>query len=366
MTRRVVVAGGNLVTPLGDLEATWDGLLAGRCGLELCTFGSTAGPLPLGVIHGLAGDFGSWKRLQALFERLLADVPRLAGRTGLFCATTKGAIDEVVEPARGTYPLGQPWQVGDYLAKKLGLTNPVTVSAACVSGLIAVIRGAMAVRSGRCDHALIVGFDLLSDFVVTGFASLKSLSPAGARPFDRNRDGLSLADGGGWMLLSAEDCHNGPTDTSITVDHWAIACDAVHITAPSRNGVGLLSVVQQIQGKQDAAIGGVLAHGTATVYNDAMELLVFGQSMASGTPVCSVKGSLGHSLGAAGIVEAILAVRSLESMRLPPTVGLVEPEETVCRLAGSAPLPLASPSVLTCNSGFGGINGGALFSRATP
>ncbi|SDP49253.1 beta-ketoacyl synthase N-terminal-like domain-containing protein [Desulforhopalus singaporensis] len=361
MTRRVMVAAGNILTPLGDLQQTWNGLLAGKRGLDVQQFQSSMDPLPLGVIDGLEGSFGSWLRLRSMLDRLLADVPMLTGKTALFCATTKAAIDEPVDPVLDMQLTGQPWQVGDYLARKMGLQEPVTVSAACVSGLIAVIRGAMDIRSGKVDHALIVGFDLLSHFVVTGFSSLKSLSPTGARPFDCNRDGLSLGDGGGWMLLSAEDALLDSGDNPVYADSWAIACDAVHITAPSRTGVGLLSVLQQIMADNPPDIGGINGHGTATVYNDAMELVAFNKTMPPHTPLCSVKGSLGHSLGAAGIVEALLAVQSIQEMVLPPTVGLVKGEKTICRLSGTSPLPLAAPSVLTCNSGFGGINGGLLF-----
>lgn len=354
--RKAIVAGGDICTPLGDLESTWNNLLAGRSGLVLRNFGNIVEPLPLGVIDGLTGEFGSWPRMESLFDRLLASLPPLPANTRLFCATTKGAADESVNIAG--VGIGQPWQIGDYLAERLGLEGGGTmVSAACASSLIGIIQGAMAIGTGSCDHALIVGVDLLSDFVITGFSSLKALSSFGARPFDRNRDGLSLGDGGGWMLLSAEDCCSAAKSDTVSVAGWAITCDATHITAPSREAIGLISALQQVLSKADIKVGGVNAHGTGTVYNDAMELLAFNRVLDKATPVCSVKGSLGHSLAAAGIVEAVLSVWSLNKMVLPPTVNLRDLESSSCVLSGTKVLSLRATSILTCNSGFGGING---------
>ncbi len=353
--RKAVVVGGDICTPLGDLKDTWKNLQAGKSGLVIREFGGAPEPLPLGFIDGLKGDYGSWQRMESLFDRLFATLPPLPAGTKLFCATTKGAIDESVDISGAG--LGQPWQIADYLTTRLGLQSAgIMVSAACASSLISVIQGVMAIGDGSCDHALIVGVDLLSDFVVTGFSSLKALSPTCARPFDQSRDGLSLGDGAGWMLLSAEECCVLGNKPKITVDGWAITCDATHITAPSRDAVGLISALQQVSLYANAGIGGVNAHGTGTMFNDAMELVAFREVLEAKTPVCSVKGALGHSLAAAGVVEAALSVRSLVSEVLPPTVNLTEVEKTNCRFSGTSSLPLLAPSILTCNSGFGGIN----------
>ncbi|WP_163335656.1 beta-ketoacyl synthase N-terminal-like domain-containing protein [Desulfopila sp. IMCC35008] len=357
--RKVLVTAGDICTPLGDLASTWSGLVEGQQGVSLRSFGSVVEPLPLAVIDKLTGLFGSHERQESLFDLLCDNLPDIPQNTRLYCATTKAAADELA--LHGPDETGQPWQVAKYLAERLGLTRDgITVSAACVSSLIAMIRGAMDIRSGRCDHVLVIGFDLLSDFVVTGFSSLKALSPKGARPFDRNRDGLTLGDGGGWVLLSSGDSIAGGGKGMAEVAAWSISCDATHITAPSRDGVGLLSVFREIMAQHNGPVGGINAHGTATFYNDAMELLVFRKMLAKGTPVCSVKGSLGHSLGAAGLVEAMLSVQSLVEGLLPPTVGLCEPEETDCLLSGNRTLPLMAPSIISCNSGFGGINAGLL------
>ena len=191
---------------------------------------------------------------------------------------------------------------------------------------------------------------------------MKSLSPQGAAPFDVNRAGLSLGEGGGWLLLAAQERLGQGETARAYLDGWAITCDATHITAPCRHASGLKRALQQLLAGSETEIGGINAHGTGTVYNDAMELLAFSE-LFNKLPVCSVKGALGHSLAAAGLVETLLCVKSLESMKLPPTVGLVNPEKTSCILSGVEALTLDTPAVVNCNSGFGGINGALLMSR---
>jgi len=359
MSRRVAVVAGNALTALGDLEQTWNGLLAGKTGLQRQHWDVVLPEYPLGLIDGLPGHGTTWPRLQSLFDRLFADLPVLAPETWLFIATTKGAVDEYLgtDPA----PAGQPWQLADVLATRLGLTGSVRlVSAACASGTLALIQAAIAIRNGDCGLALVAGFDLVGDFILAGFDSLKALSVTTPKPFDRSRDGLALGDGGAWVLLAAEDVL---VDAPLAwLERWGMSCDATHITAPCRYASGLKRTMNQLF-QEPRFVGGINAHGTGTVYNDAMELVAFNELCTPGTPVCSVKGALGHSLGAAGVIEALLSVKSLDQMVLPPTVGLESAGEGRVSLSGEKSLELRAPTVLSCNSGFGGINGAILLCR---
>lgn len=360
--RKVVVVDGDILTSLGNLQTTWDSLLAGKSGIVKQGFGKMKGQWPLGVIADTGND-GSWKRFQKVFNRLLSSLPVLPENTDLICATTKAAVDEFLSKEDGTHD-GQPWQVADWLARHLSLAGTATtVSAACASGTLALIQGAMKIAASECDHVLVVGFDLVGEFILTGFDSLKALSANGARPFDRNRDGLSLGDGAGWVLLSVENKEQANASPLAYLERWAISCDATHITAPCRKASGLIEVFDQIIGTSNEVIGGINAHGTGTVYNDAMELHAFAERCEAGIPVCSTKGALGHSLGASGIIEALLSVLSLQNNILPPTVGLINPEESSCMLSGTRALPLLHPTVVTCNSGFGGINAALYLTR---
>jgi len=362
MKRKVIFTAGDILTPLGNLQETWDGLLGGRTGIVQQGFGSLTGKWPLGIIETLPSDNGSWSRLQNIFDRLFVSLPQLPQKTHLFCATTKGAVDELFGDCG--HEQGQPWQIADYLTGRLGLTgSKTTVSGACASGTIAIIQGSMKIAAGDCDHVLVVGFDLVAEFILAGFDSLKALSPDGAKPFDRSRNGLSLGDGAGWILLEAEGAVQSRSSNLGSLESWAITCDATHITAPCRKASGLIAAFDKLIADSSVPIGGVNGHGTGTVYNDSMELLAFSEKCEHGVPVCSVKGALGHSLGAAGVVEAMLSLLSLQYDILPPTVGLENAEASGCVLSGAEPLSLLYPSIVTSNSGFGGINAALLLTK---
>ena len=164
-------------------------------------------------------------------------------------------------------------------------------------------------------------------------------------------------------MLSKEKKDGASASPLAHIESWAFSCDATHITAPCRKASGLIDVFDQIISTSNISIGGINAHGTGTIYNDAMELRAFTEMCEAGTPVCSTKGALGHSLGATGVIEALLSVLSLQHDVLPPTVGLMVPEESSCLLSGTKPLSLLHPSIVTCNSGFGGINAALFMTR---
>jgi 3-oxoacyl-(acyl-carrier-protein) synthase len=360
--RKVVIVDGDILTPLGDLQSTWKNLLAGKSGIHRQGLGAMQGLWPLGIIEDIGEGAGSWERFQQLFKRLFTALPVLPENTQLICATTKAAVDELLNTDQKFN--GQPWQVADWLANHLTISgHSTTVSAACASGTLAIIQGAMRIRNGECDHVLVVGFDLLAEFILTGFDSLKALSVNGAKPFDQHRDGLSLGEGAGWLLLSAENLTQSTDKPLAHINNWGISCDATHITAPCRNASGLINLFTTMTSDGSIHVGGINAHGTGTVYNDAMELLAFSTTCEEGMPVCSTKGALGHSLGAAGIIEAMLSVMSLRDSALPPTFGLSNPAASSCALSGTEILKLRYPSIVSCNSGFGGINAALLLTR---
>lgn len=319
MMRKVAITGGNILTALGDLDQTWAGLMAGQSGLVRQKWDVVQPEYPIGQIAGLSGYGTSWQRLQSVLDLLITQLPAISPDTAVYLASTKGAVDEYLQKARQE-KTGQPWQLGGWLQERLGTVKKTrTVSAACSSGTIGIIQAAMAIQSGECSRALVIGIDLIGDFILTGFDSLKALSLTVPRPFDSKRDGLALGDGCGWVLLADETEVTGEAEAWI--EGLGISCDATHITAPCRHGSGLKRTISQtVSGGQ--TIGGINAHGTGTVYNDAMELVAFNELCPEGTPVCSVKGALGHSLGAAGVIEALLSVKSLQDMVLPPRSGL--------------------------------------------
>jgi 3-oxoacyl-[acyl-carrier-protein] synthase II len=259
------------------------------------------------------------------------------------------------------------------LARRLGVSGPAcNVNAACASSTIAVARGAAAIAHGRAEAAVVVCCDLVSEFVFSGFSALRALDARPSRPFDRDRTGLTLGEGAAALLLmSRRRAARERRPVLARVLGWGTAGDAHHITAPARDGCGLVLAVRQAlatAGVPADAVDGISAHGTGTIYNDAMELTAFRTLFGERhPPLHSVKGALGHTLGAAGGIEVALGIRSLATGLLPPTTGLHTAEPAAEDRVSAEVQPFAGDVLLSTNSGFGGINCALLLGReATP
>ena len=203
--------------------------------------------------------------------------------------------------------------------------------------------------------------DLVSEFVFSGFSALRALDPQAARPFDRDRAGLTLGEGAAALaLMSRQRAERENRPVLARVLGWGTANDAHHITAPARDGCGLQLALRQALGTAGLsaeAVEGISAHGTGTVYNDLMELTVFNTLFGQRRPpLHSVKGALGHTLGAAGGLEVALGTRSLATGLLPPTVGLHRAEPLAEGRISAAATRFAGQVLLSTNSGFGGMN----------
>jgi 3-oxoacyl-(acyl-carrier-protein) synthase len=209
---------------------------------------------------------------------------------------------------------------------------------------------------------LVIACDAVSEFVYAGFATMNALDPAGARPFDRDRQGLNLGEAAAVALLMSDDRAARERRTVLgRIAGWAASNDASHVTRPDTTGGQLARAARRAMERAGVGpdqIGFISAHGTGTGYNDAMEMAAF-RSIFSARPVFSVKGALGHTLGAAGLVEILICLRALSEGVVPPTVGLRQPDDCASGWVTECPTPLAHEGVraaLTTNSGFGGIN----------
>ena len=287
-------------------------------------------------------------------------------RISLILSTTKANIEalERLSDGRPCSDLARRHLQGDLLAADLaaghGARGAVQcVSAACVSGLIAIQQGAKLIQRGTADAVLVVGVDHLSAFVVAGFTALKAIDPMGCRPFDRDRAGLSPGEAGAALVLVRADL--APRG-SIKIAGWGSSNDANHLTGPSRDGSGLTLAIRSALATSQlppAAIDYVNVHGTGTPYNDAMESLalqtIFG---AACPPFSGSKGMLGHTLGAAGVVETVLCVLAMREKLLPGTPRLGVAAEGVPASIVREPRPVDKLNcVLKLNTGFGGLNG---------
>jgi 3-oxoacyl-(acyl-carrier-protein) synthase len=259
------------------------------------------------------------------------------------------------------------WLAAD-LAEAHAIEGPrQCVSAACISGLLAIQQGAALIRRGAADLVFVVGVDLVSQFVLNGFAALKSLDPAGCRPFDRDRAGLTLGEGAGAIALVRSDLRSA---AAVRVTGWGTSNDANHLTGPSRDGSGLALAIRRALAKAGLApeaIDYINAHGTGTPFNDHMESLalraVFGERVP---PFSAHKGMLGHTLGAAGVLETILCLIAARAHRLPGTPRLQNRDPA----APDSLIPTPRPAtrlrrILKVNCGFGGTNGALVLETST-
>jgi 3-oxoacyl-[acyl-carrier-protein] synthase II len=240
-----------------------------------------------------------------------------------------------------------------------------TVSTACSSSALAVGRAADLVRHGEAPVALAIGTDALCLLTQAGFDALQALDPQGCRPFDRERHGLTLGEGAAAIVLEdAAYARDRGARVRARFLGWGSATDAHHPTAPHPEGAGAIAAMQRAlaaAGVPPEAVDYVNAHGTGTPQNDATEIRVLRAVLgarAVRVPVSSTKSQIGHCLGAAGALEAVVTVLALEHGLLPPTVGLREPDP-VCAdmdLVPSAGRRAELGTAITSSYGFGGHN----------
>jgi len=292
-------------------------------------------------------------------------------RIGLALATTKAEIESlermVRAPGEESDGRDNPGVFARDLAAELRLTGPVAaVSAACASGVAAIVHAARLLKRGDADMMLVIGVDVLADFVLAGFSSLAALSARPCRPYDGSRDGLSLGEGAGALLLTRE-C---PAALGV-VAGWGITNDASHVTAPSRNGRGLALAMEralETSGLDAGDVHYINGHGTGTRYNDEMEAKAIGAVFSGAMPpVSSMKGYFGHTSGAAGVIEAALCLAAMRERTVPASMGLERAGEECAGLnlaKGHVRLDRME-NVVTVKSGFGGVNGALVLSRGS-
>lgn len=247
------------------------------------------------------------------------------------------------------------------IAQAVGVsTKPIVVCNACISGVSAMILGNRLLELGLYDHAIVCGVDVQSPFIVSGFHSFKALSEEPCRPFDIERLGLNLGEGVATIVLSRL-----PNDN---VSNWHIKKgtmrnDAFHITSPSPQGEGCLKSIQSvIEGLDVGSIALINGHGTATMYNDQMESKAVSRAGLSNVPLNGLKGYYGHTMGAAGILETVLTMHSVEKGIILGTKGFEEIGVSGKVNVVSDNLETKKRDFLKIISGFGGCNTAALLS----
>jgi 3-oxoacyl-[acyl-carrier-protein] synthase-1 len=250
-----------------------------------------------------------------------------------------------------------------FIAEYFGFTNqPIIISNACVSGVVAMINGMRLLRSGQYENAVITGADVISEFILSGFQSFQALSPKVCRPFDKLRDGLNLGEGAGTIILSTDKKYA----QNIKVMGGSVSNDANHISGPSRTGQELSYAITRSLNDANLSSGDIdfiSAHGTATVYNDEMEANAIALSGLESVPLNSLKGYYGHTLGTAGLIESIISIQSLKQGLVLPTLGFLESGVTKPINVVASPLHIRANHFLKTASGFGGCNAAVIFGK---
>jgi 3-oxoacyl-[acyl-carrier-protein] synthase II len=391
---RVVVTGMGMVSAAGwTLDETWEAIAQGRGGLRtLSLFESQrCGKLPVGEVtgdpqarSGLAGGSRSdhlavWAARQAWADAGL-DTSCFAPDRGavVLGALTGGMLftEEFLSRLHLEHRVDASHladraccNTADRIAEIFGLGGfRTTVSNACASGGAALGLGCDLIEAGEADVVLAGGVDSLNRIVLNGFNSLMLVSPDGCRPFDAQRKGMSVGEGAGVLVLESEEHARA---RGARVRAWLAGrgntCDAHHVSAPQPEGRGLTEAMRLAldgAGLLPTAVDYINAHGTGTADNDPAEAKAI-RALFGDTPpaVSSTKRFFGHTLAAAGAIEAIVAVLALERQAIPPNLGLrtVDPKIPLEPVAEYRPAKLEV--AMSTSLGFGGNNSAVLFRR---
>src|SRR5579859_3726565 len=286
-------------------------------------------------------------------------------KTILIISSTKGNIS-LLETKEHTPELEKRISLSTsakLVAEHFGFINkPIIISNACISGVMGILTGMRLLRAGQYENAVIVGADVISSFILSGFESFQALSPQVCRSFDKSRDGLNLGEGAATIILST----NKKYAENIKVLGGSVSNDANHISGPSRTGKELSFAIDQSlkeAGLLTSDIDFISAHGTATPYNDEMEAKAINLSQMQSVPLNSLKGYYGHTLGAAGLIESIISIQSLKEGLLLPTPGYNESGVTQPVNVITESRSIHAKNFLKTASGFGGCNAAVIFGK---
>lgn len=375
MMKAVAVA-CDMVTPYGwGINPCWEGLLSGVTAIRRIDRFSTTNlqTQNAATVPGLKVGRNESIIMQMITPLLTKIAHKIPHETFVILATTTGEIEILQWSILNRKPEAKKSLPGYLLGKIISLAGTcgggMVVSAACASSSAAVSKAASMIRNRELDCVLVVACDCVSEFVTAGFSSLMALDSDKAKPFDKNRRGLSLGEAAGLMLIMSEERAAREKRSVIgEIAGWGLTNDANHITGPSKDGSGLSNAVYNSLRSADLSeneIGSISAHGTGTIYNDSMEIRairkVFGKRPL---PVYSVKGGTGHTLGAAGLLEIIIAFESLNRLVVPPTVNLRDTDREAEGWVSSGPQSFKSPVTLSTNSGFGGVNSALVLKKS--
>ncbi|RJP82354.1 MAG: 3-oxoacyl-ACP synthase [Desulfobacteraceae bacterium] len=317
------------------------------------------------------------------------DIPRthrlaiIAARDAL--KSSRGAVDAIVmgtstggmsltevllkdnETDPQKYQYHAAGSVAEYIAGQTACNGPViTISTACSSGTAALAIALELIRSGRAKKVLAVAADALCRFTYFGFHSLQLIDPDGARPFDQDRKGMTVAEGAAALLL--ESSENIPENACAEILGAGLSCDAYHPTAPHPEGKGAYHAMRRAI--EDAALSPsdidyINLHGTGTRDNDLSEATAVNRMFGNKKPfLSSIKGAMGHPLAAAGVIEVAVSAICIRDGRIPANTGCTRPDPKLALMPVMKPMKHPVKTVLSNSFGFGGNNASVVIGPA--
>ena len=377
MIREVFITETNCITPLGfTLETNIQNIENGVSGIRLhenlglmktSFYASIIDDEILNSAFAKVSKSDDFTRLEKMMILALQPIVEkskdsLNSKTGLILSTTKGNITALKNQTQENLKSAQLSELAKKVFSFFGFqTEPIVVSNACVSGILAISVAKRLVQSEMYDNVLIVAGDEVSEFVLSGFTSFQAISDLPCKPYSKNRTGVTLGEATTAVLVSAN-----AKNAKVKIIGDGSINDANHISGPSRTGEGLFrsikSAVEEAKINPNQ-IDYISAHGTATPFNDEMEGIAINRIGLENVPVNSLKGFYGHTLGASGLLETVIGIESTLRNKLYFSMGF---DETNL----SQPIAIIEKNknkeinyFLKTASGFGGCNTAIVFEK---
>ncbi|MFC7357922.1 beta-ketoacyl synthase N-terminal-like domain-containing protein [Jejudonia soesokkakensis] len=380
MKHKTYIAASAMVTPLGF--TTEENILAiqkGHTGIQKhkipsisseSFYGSLISSEQIDKAFTSLGAISKYTKLEkmmllALSETLKHSEEKITENSLLLIATTKGNIDalEISSPFDNTR--AQLSVLGTVIKDFFGFKNePIIVSNACVSGILAISVAQRMLQNQSYDTAFIVAGDIVSKFTVSGFQSFQAMSDKPCQPYDTARNGITIGEAATSVVVSKK----RPLTDTIEILSGSSCNDANHISGPSRTGEGLFKSISNTLHKANVSateIDFISAHGTATLFNDEMEAIALNRAGLQKIPLNSLKGYFGHTFGASGLLETAVCLECMKTNTLYTSLGFTS-------LGVSKPLNIITKTTqkkimtaLKTASGFGGTNTAVLFKHLT-
>ena len=377
MIREVYITETNCITPIGfDVSSNIKNIEEGVSGIQLHQNTSLMNvPFYATIIKDEDLDLAfakvtlskNYTRLEKMMILALDPIVKnagliLNGRTGFILSTTKGNITALEKNNENSTEQAYLHELANTISDFFGFqSEPIVVSNACVSGILAVSLAKRLIQSDLYDSVFVVAGDEVSEFILSGFNSFQAMSDLPCKPYSKNRTGVSLGEAAAAVLVSSN-----KKNAKVKVIGDGSINDANHISGPSRTGEGLFRSIESALTEakiNSSQIDYISAHGTATPFNDEMEAIALNRLGLENTPVNSLKGFYGHTLGASGLLETVIGIQSVQENKLFASLGFDE-------MGVSQKINIIEKNekknikyFLKTASGFGGCNTAVLFEK---